>query len=123
MPRPWRDVRSRLLIIVVVALAAALGVATLGFNALFDHATAGDANSLLRARAESELALIGARNGRLAVNETRDDTLADSQVWIFAADGTTVEAPRARATTDRIARSLNGPRVRFADVPSTDVRL
>ena len=123
MPRPWRDVRSRLLIIVVVALAAALGVATLGFNALFDRATSGDANSLLRARAESELALVGAHDGGLVISETRDDTLADSQVWIFATDGTTVEAPHARAATDRIARSLNGSSARFVDVPSTDVRL
>ncbi|MDX6479657.1 MAG: two-component system, OmpR family, sensor kinase [Gaiellaceae bacterium] len=123
MLRPWRDVRSRLLIIVVVALALALGVATIGFNALFDRATSGDANSLLRARAESEVALIGVRAGRLAITEGRDDALADSQVWIFSADGTAVEAPRARAATNRVARSLSGSSTRFADVPSTDVRL
>src|SRR5881392_1849936 len=104
MPRPWRDVRSRLLIIVVVALAAALGVATLGFNALFERATSGDANSLLQARAESELALLGTHDGRLVISRTDDDALADSQIWIFAADGTTIEASRARAATDRAAR-------------------
>ena len=55
---PFRGVRTRLLLVVVGALAVALGVATIGFNILLAHAASRDANTLLRSRASSELALI-----------------------------------------------------------------
>jgi signal transduction histidine kinase len=112
-----------LLIIVVVALAGALAVATYGFNALFERAASSDASSLLRARAASELELLSVQGGRIRVAETRDDVLADSQVWIFSLDGQTVEAPRAAQATNEAARSLRGSATRFVDVPQTDVRL
>ena len=40
--RPLRGVRTRLLAIVLAALALALAVATYGFNALFAHASSQD---------------------------------------------------------------------------------
>jgi two-component system OmpR family sensor kinase len=108
---------------VVVALAAALAVATYGFNAIFDRATSSDANSLLRARADSELGLLITTRDTIRVRETRDDALADSQVWIFRRDGGIVEEPRARKATSRIARSLVRSPARFVDVPQNDSRL
>ena len=53
-----RGVRTRLLLVVIGALAIALGVATIGFNVLLAHSASRDANTLLRARASSELASI-----------------------------------------------------------------
>jgi len=120
--RPWRNVRGRLLSIVLVALAAALVATTAGFNLLFAHTTSRDANSLLRARASSELGLLQLRGGRLHALETSDDALADSQVWIFDRHGP-IERPRARTASDAAAAALVGGPRRFRDVQTSDIRL
>jgi two-component system OmpR family sensor kinase len=113
---PFRGVRTRLLLVVVGALAVALGVATIGFNVLLEHASKSDADTLLRARASSELALIRVVGGNIKVAETRDDPLGDSRVWIFRG-ATPVEQPRAKLDTDLAARSLAGGPRRFMNVP------
>jgi signal transduction histidine kinase len=113
---PFRGVRTRLLLVVVGALAVALGIATIGFNVLLAHAASRDANTLLRSRASSELALLRVVGDNIKVAETRDDPLGDSRVWIFR--GTQpVEYPRAKAGTDLAARSLAGGPTRFMNVP------
>jgi signal transduction histidine kinase len=120
---PFRGVRTRLLLIVVGALAVALGVATIGFNVLLAHAASRDANTLLRARASSELALLRVEGDNIKVAETRDDPLGDSRVWIFRGLQA-VEFPRAKAETDLAARSLAGGPMRFLNVPDdSDERL
>lgn len=120
---PFRGVRTRLLLVVIGALAIALGVATIGFNVLLAHASKRDADTLLRARASSELALLRVVGGKITVAETRDDPLGDSRVWIF--HGTrTVEGPRAKPQTDLAANSLAGGPIRFLNVPDdSDERL
>ncbi|MDX6425053.1 MAG: two-component system, OmpR family, sensor kinase [Gaiellaceae bacterium] len=119
---PFRGVRTRLLLVVVGALAAALGVATIGFNILLGHAASRDANTLLRSRASSELALLRVVGDNIKVAETRDDPLGDSRVWIFR--GTTpVEQPRAKAETDLGARSLAGGSSQFLNVLDSEERL
>lgn len=113
---PFHGVRTRLLLVVIGALAVALGVATIGFNVLLAHAASRDANTLLRARASSELALIRVVGTTIKVTETHDDPLGDSRVWIFR--GTEpLEYPRAKAETDLAARSLAGGPTRFLNVP------
>jgi len=120
--RPLRDVKTRLLLIVVVALTLALGAATFGFNLLLAHSTSRDANSFLRARAAAELGLIRVVGGKIHVAETTDDSLGFSRVWIFR--GTqTVESPRVRLETGAAARSLAGGPTRLVDVRDTDTRL
>jgi two-component system OmpR family sensor kinase len=116
------NVRTRLLVVVLIALAAALAVSTYGFNLLFARSTARSADSLLRARANSEAGLLRVRHGRLTATETADDSVGDSGVWIFA-NARVIEQPRAHNATDAAARSLAGGPARFRDVPSEDVRL
>jgi two-component system OmpR family sensor kinase len=120
--RPWRNVRGRLLSIVLAALAVALAATTYGFNVLFAHTNSRNANSLLRARASSELSLLQLRNGRLKVLETSDDAIGDSQVWIFDRRGP-VERPRVPTASDAAAAALAGGPRRFHDVRTNDVRL
>ena len=120
--RPWRNVRGRLLSIVLVALAVALAATTYGFNVLFAHTTSRNADSLLRARASSELGLLQLRTGRLHALETSDDAIGDSQVWIFDRQGL-VERPRARTASDAAAARLAGGPQRFRDVRANDIRL
>src|SRR5205823_10724350 len=120
--RPWRNVRGRLLSIVLVALALALAATTYGFNVLFAHTTSRNADSLLRARASSELGLHQLRNARLHALETSDDPIGDSQVWIFGRQGL-IERPSRRTASDAAAAALAGGPGRLQDVRATDIRL
>ena len=120
---PFRGVRTRLLLVVVGALAIALGVATIGFNVLLAHAASRDANTLLRARASSERALLHVERNTITVTETKSDPLGDSRVWIFRGV-TPVVQPRAKPETTLAARSLAGGPVHFMNVPDdSDERL
>jgi two-component system OmpR family sensor kinase len=120
--RPFRDVRSRLLLIVLAALTVALGVATLGFNVLFARTSSNAADSVLRQRAQAERALFRFEGSRLTIAETEDVSLKDGHVWIYR--GTrALEAPAARAATVRAVRSLVGGPARYVTVASTDERL
>lgn len=119
---PLRDVRTRLLALVLCALAVALGAATYGFNVLFAHTSARDADTLLRSRADSERSVLQVRGNRIVVAETNDDLLGDSNVWIF--DGMrAIETPRSSRDVDAAARALASGGARFFDVPGTDTRL
>ena len=100
--RFWRNVRGRLLLIVLIALAVALAASTYGFNVLFVRSTSQSAELLLRARANSELGLLRIEGGRLVAAETTDDALGDSQVWIFGPAGV-VERPSGRTPLDDAA--------------------
>ena len=117
-----RDVRTRLLLVVLAAVSIALVVATVGFNLLLLHTGDLDADSLLRQRADSERGLIRVTGGKLTQVEASSDPVGDSRVWIFA-NGRTIEAPRARAKTAAAARSLVGGPRRFMTVESTEERL
>jgi two-component system OmpR family sensor kinase len=120
--RRFRDVRNRLLLIVVLALAFALAAATLGFNVLLADSTARDADAFLRQRANSELALLEIANGRIRFRETADDTLSTSRIWIFQGYQP-LEAPASRPETAAAARALvNGP-AGFHNVRHRDERL
>lgn len=120
--RPARDVRTRLLLVVLAAVSVALVVATVGFNALLSRSSDRDTDALLRQRADSERSLIHVSGGRLTAVEASRDPVGDSRVWIFAG-GRTLEAPRAHARTAAAARSLAGRPSRFMTVESTDERL
>jgi signal transduction histidine kinase len=119
----WRNIRSRLLLIVVLALAAGLALATLGFNEALSRSTARDANTLLRTRAETQLGLLQLDRTGIHLTPRRDDALVDSLVWVFDRTGKELEAPRARRTTDLAARSLAGSQAHFMNVPGRDTRL
>jgi signal transduction histidine kinase len=123
--RPFlRGVRTRLLLVVIGALTVAFILAMVGFNVLLAHAASNDANTLLRARAASELALIRVAGNTIKVAELRDDPLGggDSRVWIFRGRHV-VEHPRARPESDVAAIALaTGPR-RFFNLPETEERL
>jgi two-component system OmpR family sensor kinase len=114
-------VRRRLITLVLVALAIGLGVSTIGFNVIFARTTSGSADSLLRARASSEVELLTMRNGALTAPEAADG-LGESRIWIFGQHGV-IERPRVRTPADAAAEALAGGPARFLDVRPDDVRL
>ncbi|MDX6410952.1 MAG: two-component system, OmpR family, sensor kinase [Gaiellaceae bacterium] len=119
---PWRDVRGRLLTVVLTALVIALAVAIYGFNRVFTATSERNANELVQSRAASALATVDFAGGHIRVREPRTDAEIDSRVWIF--DGKrAVEAPAARPSVAAAARSLASGPARFVDVASADIRL
>jgi signal transduction histidine kinase len=108
--------------ILLVALAVALGASTYGFNVLFGRTTSSSANSLLHARASSELSLISVRRGRISRQETSSDALADSLVWIFVPGGVAERPPR-HTPLDEFAATIAKTPGKTLDVPQSDVRL
>ena len=120
--RPFSDVRTRLLLIVIVTLTLALGAATIGFNLLLARSVSSDANAFLRQRAQAELADVRVENGRITAAGNADP-LGTSRVWIFS--GTrAVERPRdVHPLTEGAAQSLAGGPRRFLDVEHRDTRL
>lgn len=120
--RPLRDVRTRLLLVVVFALVLALAVAIFGFNRLFTSTNEHNANALVRNRAVSALATLELGGGRIRIGETRNDEQIDSRVWIF--EGTReLETPPAPPAVARAARALAGGPPVIRDVADADTRL
>jgi len=110
------------LLVVLVAIALALVVATIGFNLLLTRSSEQDANSLLHQRADTERGLISVVNGKLRVTETSDEPIGDSRVWVYSGNRL-IEAARARASTAAAVRSLAAGPSRFLNIGSTDERL
>jgi signal transduction histidine kinase len=118
-----RGVRTRLLLVVLAALAIALVVATIGFNVLLANASASDADSLLRQRAAAVRSVIDVANGHVRVADQQTDEAVDSRIWIFDRRGSAIEEPRAHPATQRAALAMAGTRAHFRTVEDTDERL
>jgi signal transduction histidine kinase len=104
----------------VVALWVAL--LTVGVNVLLGVALTRQADGVLRARAEAVAATVqSGPGGQPQVVDARGDAALDAGTWIFAADGTVVEAPPGSAgEADREAAALA---VRADAVETVDVGL
>jgi signal transduction histidine kinase len=117
-----RDVRTRLLLAVLAAVTVALAAATIGFNLLLVYASADDADSLLRQRADAERAQIAVVKGRIHLEETFGESVGDSHIWIFE-NGRAMEQPRSHPLTTAAALELVGGPSRFTTVKQTHERL
>jgi two-component system OmpR family sensor kinase len=118
-----RGVRGRLLLAIVLAMAAALAALTAGFNAVVAGTLERNADNVLRERATAELRILRPIGGRLRVQEAPDDSAVDSPVWIFSRGQALEEPPRATGTLEAAARSLAGGPAKFVTVPRTETRL
>ena len=118
----FRDVRTRLLLAVLLALTVALVAATAGFNVLLVRMSTRDANSLLRQRVEAERALLQVRNGRVVLPGHSHERLGESRVWVFAGSRV-LEAPATTAEVNGAAIELARGPSRFRSLNDPDVRL
>lgn len=116
------DLRRRLLVSVIGAVALALLVLIGAFNLVLRQRLDSSANSALTSRASAELAALHIVSARLAVPEAPDAAALDTQTWVFAG-AHVLEAPRSDLATDHAARILStGPR-RTLDLPASHLRL
>jgi signal transduction histidine kinase len=115
MKLPRLGVRTRLLLAIVGVVALALVVSVTAFNLLLAERLSSSATTLAHAQAESEASSLQIRGGRILPPEGTQDTAPFSQVWVFAGSRV-LEAPRASAEVQRVARSLAGGLQRSYDI-------
>ncbi|MER5360390.1 ATP-binding protein [Streptomyces sp. NPDC002785] len=111
-----RTLRGRLALMALATSALWIGVLTTVFNIALDKRLHGQADDVLRTRAEAVTATVDVRpDGRLVVREPTEDRALDAGVWIFQG-GTVVEKPpTAPAGLEAQAARLAGRRETFAD--------
>lgn len=115
--------RTRLLLVSLTTLAVGLGTLLVIGNVVYATRVRAETSSLLKARADAQLAAITVKNGRVVVHESANDPVLDRQSWVFT-DGQVLERPAAVSPAlDRAAVALGrrGGR-REIDGPD-DVRL
>ncbi|QNG38526.1 HAMP domain-containing histidine kinase [Geodermatophilaceae bacterium NBWT11] len=126
MSRRSSSLRSRLSWSASAVVGVWVLLLALGANLLLAQALSGQADSVLRARAQATAATVGvAADGSVSVDESADDRALDVGTWILGSDGGIVEAPPgSSATEDAAARDLAGRGEQTAELGVADpVRL
>ena len=120
--RAPREIRSRLLIVVVLTVALALTLMTLGFNVLLARSLSRDADALLRSRAATEAASVDVVKDRIVAPDQPDTGGLENQAWVFR-NGRALERPRVSAELDRAAQAAAATPGVSVEVPSLDTKL
>ncbi|MDP9345646.1 MAG: sensor histidine kinase, partial [Actinomycetota bacterium] len=117
------SLRTRLLLVSLATLAIGLGALLVVGNVLLGARVRAETTSLLKARADAQVAALTVVDGRLAARESPNEDVLDRQAWVFDR-GRVVERPAAvSAALDRAAVALGRSR-RTAEVEGpNDVRL
>jgi two-component system, OmpR family, sensor kinase len=119
--RAPRALRTRLLLLIVLGVGAALAAGTVGFNILVDRSLSNDASEIVEARAAAERATVEVKDGRVVAPEAPTTGAIETRAWIF--EGTTaLRRPPVRPELDAAAESLATGPERTIEV-SDDVRL
>jgi signal transduction histidine kinase len=100
------SLRSRLLLVSMSTLAVGLGALLVVGNVLLGVRIRDEASSLLRARADAQLAALTVTRDRIVVRESPNDNVLDRRSWVLQGD-TVLERPAgASAALDRQALAL-----------------
>jgi two-component system, OmpR family, sensor kinase len=115
-------IRTRLLLVVVAAVAGAVLALVVGFNLILARTLQHDARDLARSRASSERTLIRVKDGHLTVAPSTDDAAEDAYFWVYA-DGRAIEHPSAHGIVSAAAATLQRGHGRFLVLNSVDAEL
>ncbi|MFF1419914.1 sensor histidine kinase [Streptomyces sp. NPDC058280] len=111
-----RTLRGRLALMALATGALWIAVLTIVFNVALDKRLHGQADEVLRTRAEAVAATVEAGpDGRLTVREPTEDQALDSGVWIYQGTRVIEKPPSAPAGLRQQADLLAGHRDEFAD--------
>jgi two-component system OmpR family sensor kinase len=126
------DLRGRVVLASVAVLGAGLLALSVAGNLLLSTRLSDDASSILRTRADGELATLDSSSGAIRLRDTSDDAALDQQSWVFDARGRAVERAPSDAglqtAADALARVTRpternvGDRVRLLAVPARNER-
>ncbi|MEP6953183.1 MAG: HAMP domain-containing sensor histidine kinase [Solirubrobacteraceae bacterium] len=117
------SLRTRLLLVSLATLAIGLGALLVVGNVLLGARVRAETGSLLKVRAEAQLAALSVTAGHLTVRQPPNEDVLDRQSWVLDG-GRVVERPAAvSAELDRAAVALGrAGRAAEAEVPG-DIRL
>jgi len=116
-------VRDRLLLAVLVTVAAALVSMTVVFNFVLVTSLDADVDQRLQAMATDTSRSIRISEGQVSLPRPSGDIKElGSQVWVFVS-GYTVTAPSVDPAVSDAARQLDGQEAQFVDVSEQEVRL
>jgi two-component system OmpR family sensor kinase len=117
-------VRDRLLVAVLLTVAAALITSTVAFNLLLSVSFRSDADSRLRKLADDTNKAITIVDNRVSFPKpTGDIKELGSTVWVFWGDqGATVSGPDVDPVIETAAKSLNGKQAQYLNLPEKQVR-
>ena len=115
-------IRRRLLLVIVATVIFAVGGLVAGFNLVLGRTLDRDASTLVRSRAEAQLASLRFENGRLTAGESPDQSASDAYIWVFAGSRV-LERPHAASAINAAARALASRSTRYSNLPSADTRL
>src|SRR5439155_8344514 len=101
-----RSIRNRLLLAVVLSVALALAATITAFNLFLGRQLSQEADAVVKSRARAQEAALQVQHGRLTETEAPEDTSVNPLVWIYAAGGRPLEAPRVAASLRHEARRL-----------------
>ena len=111
-------IRTRVLVLVVVSLAAVLAGLVVAFNVVLDRSLSRTANERAKARAAVTLAEIRVVEGRIIVRSAPEAAGSDASAWVFS-HGQLLEGPRSDTMLAEAARAIAGASMRFKDVSGT----
>lgn len=98
--------RARLILTAMITLAVGLGALLVAGNVLLDRRVGVEASSLLRGRAEAEVAALTIRGGRVIVRETPNDVELDRSAWVLEGQRVIERPPSVSAGLDQRAVAL-----------------
>jgi signal transduction histidine kinase len=114
--------RGRVVLASVAVLALGVALIGLAINVLLTNRLLADADSVLRARADAQLATISVENGKVVVHEGTHDEALDREAWVFA-DGKAVVRPPESRDVDQAAFQLADVRTGVTRDVDAKVRL
>jgi signal transduction histidine kinase len=117
------SLRTRLLLVSLLALAVGLGALLVVGNVLVRSGVRAQASSMLRARAEAQLAALLVTPAGVRVRETPNDKVLDRGSWILDGDRVIERPAGVPAGLDRAAVTLGRLRTRAERDGPGDVRL
>jgi signal transduction histidine kinase len=117
------SLRTRLLLVSLLTLALGLGALLIAGNVLLRSGVRAQAASVLRARADAQLAAVVVTRDDLRVRESANDEVLDRSSWVLRGDRVVERPAGVSARLDRAAEALGrGRRIAERDAPG-DMRL
>jgi two-component system OmpR family sensor kinase len=110
--------RGRVTLLTALVLAVGLALLTLGVNLLLSHELDKDLSSVLRERADVQLAATTVKLGRLAVRDVPDDEALDEQAWVYQGVHNvhrSAARPAVQQAADKLAASPSATEVSVDD--------
>jgi signal transduction histidine kinase len=107
----------------LLTLAVGLGALLVVGNVLLRSGVRAQASSVLRARADAQLAALRVRRGHITVGESPNDQVLDRRSWVLDGDRVIERPDAVSARLDRAAVALGRRRRQVEREASGDVRL